>query len=121
SAVRGIVDVACERAVERRSVIQDGAFYWNGSVKQAVHVRNRNALPDDSRAVSLVHENEIATAFDRVVLGTGGIYQEDAIREVRKLLGYARSSEEIDARLQMVLNRSVEEGLLTRRNGVLML
>ncbi len=119
--VRDVVTAALEAAMLKRLIVADGSFVWGGTIKQSVEVRDRNALPDESRDIEYIHENEIATALDRVVLGTGGIRRDDAIREVRRMFGYLRSSREIDGRIDGVLSSMIEDKLIRCRDGLLSL
>ena len=119
AGVKRAIEVASERARATRSVVIDRGFLWSGSVKLAVAVRNRAGLPDASREIRYVHENEIASAFQHVVSGAGGIERHEAMREVRRILGFVRSTEEIDERLSFVLDTLVNDELISQ-NGVLL-
>jgi len=97
-----------------------GEFLWSPEMKEPP-VRDRSHLPARSRRGELIAPEEIAAAFRRVIDDSVAIREQDAVREVCRLLGYSRVGKELRERAQGVLDGMIDRREIQHHNGQLTL
>jgi len=105
---RGIGHAARRDEIERR-----GAVLWARDTDE-VTVRDRSSLPPAARKLDLVAPEEIEAAVLKVVEAAIGIDTDEAIIEVARLFGFARTSEAIHGSIAHVISRLIERGVVDK-------
>ena len=86
--IRAQLELACQSA----KVQTRGEFLWIGDVT-APAVRDRSALPADSRRFEYIAPEEIGAALEQLVAAAHGIEPGLAIQEVCYLFGFSRATQ----------------------------
>lgn len=109
---RGIAD-----AEKKEWIRTKGDFLWCDS--NGVAPRDRSQLPQQSRKIELIAAEEILAALVLVVGASIGIDRSEAIRSAAGLLGYSRTTEQIAAGIEAVLETAIGQGTLVETAGFL--
>lgn len=96
---------------------RDG-FVWLAGMTDAP-VRDRSNLPTKYRKYELVAPKEVTAAVLKVVDASMGIQPEDVPSAVCSMLGFGRTSADMDVSVRDVVQQAIDDGLLTTRGGYL--
>lgn len=103
-------------AVRAKKVDKRDDFLWlPGMVSPPVH--DRSIFPSVSRKIDLIAPEEIAAAIREIVENSYGIDQEDVAPAVCRLLGFARTSEEMMMAVNKVMAKLIKTGHLRSVDG----
>jgi very-short-patch-repair endonuclease len=107
-------------AAGRGEIERRGNFLWaNG--RDEITVRNRGALPPAARSMDRIALEEIEAAVLRVVEAAVGIDTDEAVVEVARLFGFARTTEGMREPIVRAISRLVEYGAIESSGGHLRL
>jgi hypothetical protein len=98
-------------AIRRR-----GAFLWPADLDRP-EPRDRSALPTASRRLEFVAAEEVAAAAERVVVDAIRVSPDDLPAAVCRLLGFPRTTDEMRARVAVVVEGLIESGRLIRQGN----
>jgi very-short-patch-repair endonuclease len=107
------IDEAVERGAARGRLRRRGEFLWPMEERPVV-ARDRSELPDPSRSLDLVCDEECRAALVRVVEEACGCDADEAAGQAIRLLGVKRN-ESAQERLAGLVEAMVREGVLARR------
>lgn len=82
-----------------------------------VVVRDRSRLPNESRKVEYIHPREIEMLAQQICQVSVGIRREELIREICRLFGFNRVSQQMQDRVGEAVNRLIDSGKLVERTG----
>lgn len=105
-------------AEERGLIERRGNFLWLPGRPDPT-VRDRSSLPLTSRKIELIADEEIAQAVRQVVEASYGAEKAVVIQQVCRMLGFARTTEGMKARVDDVIRSVVAEGRLSANAGQL--
>ena len=96
------------------SVVVRGDFFWPKNMKEPpVRVP---APGDEARSIETIALEEIQQAALIVVKRNFGMTKEDLIRETARLLGHARTGDNVRSRIESGIDRLIRRGIL-HQNG----
>jgi hypothetical protein len=98
-------------AIRRR-----GAFLWPADLDRP-EPRDRSALPTASRRLEFVAAEGVAAAAERVVVDAIRVSPDDLPAAVCRLLGFPRTTDEMRARVAVVVEGLIESGRLIRQGN----
>jgi very-short-patch-repair endonuclease len=107
----GIAAAARAGEVRRR-----GDFLWD-PMMQVPPIRDRSALPAGSKKIEFISNEEIAAAIRKVVELSYGILFEAIPPAVCKLLGFARTSEDMSSVVKRIVRKLAETGAIEVEDG----
>jgi hypothetical protein len=105
---------AREHAISKGSIRQQGDFLWPAAMERPA-VRDRGALPASARRLELVAPEEIAVAIETVVADSLGIAAGAIPAATCRLLGFARTSDEMKSHVEAIVAGLVAKGRLVPR------
>ncbi|WP_169975625.1 DUF3320 domain-containing protein [Tautonia rosea] len=97
-----------------------GAFLWPAELDRPTP-RDRSALPTASRRLEWVAPEEVAAAAEQVVADAIRVAPDDLPGAVCRLLGFPRTTDEMRARVALVVDALIESGRLVRHGDRLMI
>lgn len=118
SRIRRAVDQAIRSACARGLVERRGEFVWTRYAAEVLP-RDRSHLPSDERSADLIAPEEIAGAILEAVRRSLGLERADLVCEVAWLLGFSRTSAEIEAAIGRVINAMCSAGRLRQKGTYL--
>lgn len=105
------IAAACRSAKSLGEIQIRGKFIWSTGMS-VPQVRDRSSMPSTSKKIEYVSPEEVAAAVDRVVRCSYGIRRTSVPAEVARLLGFARTGDDIRASINKVVAKMVQDGLL---------
>ena len=105
---------AMDYAGDSSEVRRQGDFLWRSDMESPV-LRDRSNLAGASRKLDLVAPEEIALAVERVVAGSYGIHRQDVPKAAVRLLGFPRVTQDMQARVQSVVDEMIQDGRLVEQ------
>jgi very-short-patch-repair endonuclease len=118
--IGGRIDSALQAAIAQAArtgtIRQEGDFLWPTAMQQPP-LRDRIGLPAASRRLDLVAPEEIALAIERVVDQSYGIAPDDIPPLACRLLGFQRTTDDMRARVQLILDTLLQTGRLTSQGN----
>jgi hypothetical protein len=118
--IQSALDAAIAQAVRSGALRERGEFLWHAGAA-APALRDRSALPAASRRLELVAPEELALAVERVVGDALGMDPEAVPAAACRLLGFARVTDEMRARVEAVVAELTRNGRVTARGEQLVL
>ncbi|MGH8759993.1 MAG: DUF3320 domain-containing protein, partial [Burkholderiales bacterium] len=113
------IEAAIMAGVRRTSsdgvIVIQGDFLWRPKGK--VELRDRSGLPTMARKIELIAPEEIAVGVRQVVRTAYGIDEVDIPVAVARLLGFARTSEDITATIASSVRQLIKQGRLAVNEG----
>ncbi|MGH8830706.1 MAG: DUF3320 domain-containing protein [Polaromonas sp.] len=113
------IEAAIMAGVSRTSsdgvIVIQGDFLWRPKGK--VELRDRSGLPTTARKIELIAPEEIAVGVRQVVRTAYGIDEVDIPVAVARLLGFARTSEDITATIASSVRQLIKQGRLAVNEG----
>ncbi len=116
SRIEVAMSTAITQAIRARLIERRREFLWPLGMK-IPRVRDRSGLPNASRKLELVSPEEIAEAIMAVITSAYGIDLIDVPQVSCRLLGFARTSEDMTALVEAVAKELVNDGKLQARDG----
>lgn len=116
SRIKTAIRAGLNEAVQAKRIECHGEFLWLYGMRR-VTVRDRAELPNASRKLELVAPEEIAEAVLMVVKATFGIDLVGIPQATCRLLGFARTSEDMAALVESIVKKLANAGKLQVSDG----
>lgn len=84
-------------------------------------VRERSALPNESRKIDYIHISEIQQLTLQICESSVGIQRDELIREICRVFGFNRVSQQMQDRVAEIIDQMQDSGMLDTRAGGLWL
>jgi very-short-patch-repair endonuclease len=110
------ISTAISSAVRAKLIERRQEFLWPVGMKSPT-VRDRSGLPNSCRKLEFVSPEEIAQAILAVIASAYGIDLADVPQASCRLLGFARTSEEMTALVDRIAKKLVSDGKLEAKDG----
>ncbi len=94
----------------------DGEFIITN--QSDITIRNRTELPSNERKYDFVYDGEIAKAAIDTVKDTFSISNDDLVKSITEVLGFASVSKPMKARTEKILLKLIELGSLTIKGDI---
>jgi hypothetical protein len=91
-------------------------FYWTGAITPA-KLDYYRANDIEKRSIEDIAPEELAVAIDEILFEHLSIEEEELLRYIARLFGFAKVGRQIDTTLRYVIDIMVQTGRLQRENG----
>ena len=116
--IREAMNTAIASSLRAGRFDQRGSFLWPKGMMEPP-IRDRAALPQTSRKLDFVCDEEIAAVVVEVVSQSFGLASEDIASTVVRILGFGRVTESVEDRIDNVVRSLVSSGKLSVKNDLL--
>jgi hypothetical protein len=114
--IRAAFEAGVATATRDGMVMKRGEFLWRADMKPA-KLRSRAQLPNSSRNLRLIHEQEIALAIREVVKTSYGIPRDMIPTEVCRLFGFKRTTHDMEAAIDRTVETLLHHGFVREDGG----
>ncbi|MET4137962.1 DUF3320 domain-containing protein [Pedobacter sp. UYP1] len=111
SRIRYTINAAVNYAVTSNIISRKGDFLWAVDMVTPV-IRDRSKLSPGSRKIALISPEEMDLAIKKVVEDSIAIQADVAVPLIARLFGFNRVTEDIRKELLIILDSSIDNGLV---------
>ncbi|MFN0305380.1 MAG: DUF3320 domain-containing protein [Burkholderiales bacterium] len=114
--IQGALEQAIRNATQKLTVVRRGEFLWPPNITTP-RVRDRSDLPQSSKKLDFICDEEIAEAIHQVVRASFGIDIDAVSGATCRLLGFARVTDEMRISVNRLVAKLIKAGRLSNLDG----
>jgi hypothetical protein len=115
SRIRRTMKQAVYQAKQLGYIKLSGEFLWKVGMVNLEVVRSHGRLPDYTRKIDRIAPEEIMLAVELVVERSHGMQKEEISQAVSSLLGYGRTSKDMNKQIDRLVERMISVQRLTQK------